>query len=80
MQFHDPDAGTGFVEIMRNNACTQPTFCLKMRTLQKDAHYRLTNAETGAQLRLCGADLLSGVNFALPLRSSAIYFYEQLPD
>lgn len=78
VQFHDPDDHHGFVEILRNNGCTEPTYCLKMRALDPAAQYCLTNAETGAQLHLSGADLTGGVDFAMPARSGAIYFYEKL--
>ena len=77
VQFHDPDDHHGFVELIRNNACAEPTFCLRMRALDPTATYILTHAETGAQLRLPGEALLTGVDFALPPRSGAIYFYQR---
>ncbi|MDO4740727.1 MAG: alpha-galactosidase [Eubacteriales bacterium] len=79
MQFHDPAAQSGFVHVLRNNGCAQPLYCLRMRMLEPDAVYLLTNAESGVQLRLSGRDLTGGVDFALPRRSGVLYFYEKQP-
>ena len=78
VQFHDPDAQSGFVEILRNNACKQPAYTLCMRAIDPRGEYTLRNAETGAELHFSGRDLTGGVDFALPMRSGAIYFYEKL--
>ena len=77
MQFHDPAAEKGFVQIMRYNRCSEETITLHLHAVDIDAAYIFTEAESGENAEYTGKALLSGVTFSLPIHTGRIYFYEK---
>ena len=77
MQFHDPAAEKGFIEIMRNNRCAGESITLHLHSIDADAAYIFTEAESGEAAEYTGRELLNGAAFSLPIRTGRIYFYER---
>ena len=77
MQFHDPAAEKGFVQIMRYNRCSEETITLHLHAVDIDAAYIFTEAESGENAEYTGKALLGGVTFSLPIHTGRIYFYER---
>ncbi len=77
VQFHDEERNAGFVEIIRNNACQEETYLLKMQALDEAGEYLLTEAESGECKAHDAQALKAGVAVTLPHRSGRIYFYEK---
>ena len=77
VQFHDPDNGRGFAVVISNTRCAGPAFILRLRALDADADYILTEAETGNSIEIPGSKLADGLEIALPRRTGIIYFYER---
>lgn len=77
VQFHDENTGKGFVEVIRNTRCEKPSFCARLKALNNDAVYLLTEAESGETVAYTGAALREGLEVTLPVRSGRIYFYER---
>lgn len=75
MQFDDPDAGDGFVQIIRYAKTEEEPFLLHMVTHDPDAVYFFENMETGDMMQLTGAQLEEGIPLSLEKRSGAVWFY-----
>ena len=80
MQFHEPDAGKGFFEILNHARNAATAFTPRLRALDPDAMYRLTDALTGKTIDLNGSFLIEGVPFELPEHTAKLFFYEKMPD
>lgn len=78
MQFHNPDTEAGFFEMIRNNRCVNDLYCTRLRALDPGATYVLRNAESGEEHTCTGKELTEGIEFPLPVRSGAIWFYEKM--
>lgn len=78
VQFHDPDAEKGFFQIIRNNACPEPAFAVRLNALDANAVYRLIEAESGEVSEFSAQTLTDGLSIELPLRTARIFFYERI--
>lgn len=75
-QFHQPDAGEGFVQGIRLPAAPQEMLTVQLKGIHTEGSYTFTNPETGEQRVLSGADLLrDGFTLTLAPRSGVIWFY-----
>jgi len=78
-QFDCPEKGQGFIQAIRLPAALQETLVVRPQALDAEAVYRFENMETGENMDLAGVDWIrDGFNFALPSRSGAIWFYQQI--
>jgi len=77
VQFHNPDTGTGFFEIVAGTRCDKSGYMAKLSALNCGAEYELVNAETGEKLRFTGAELAAGVEFPTQRCTGQIWFYSK---
>lgn len=76
MQFHNPDTGEGFFQVLSNTQTEEEAFVVRLPALE-DGEYVLSDSRDGSELT-CGAEQLrQGFRVALPRRSSVIYFYHR---
>ena len=80
-QFHRPSAGQGMVQAFRRAEADRPAASLKLRALDPDAQYTLTELESGRTWQAGGSDLLGGgLNVSIPAKpSAAVIVYERKP-
>lgn len=76
MQFHNPDTGCGFFQILSNTCNRKSVFTAKLQAIG-DGVYTLTSSKDGSQMVVDAAQLREGLSFELPRRSSVIWFYEK---
>lgn len=77
VQFHNPDENRGFLEIVANTKCTKGVYTARMKALDEECEYTLSEAEHGETLVFTGAQLMNGVDFEIPRRTGKIWFYEK---
>ena len=78
MQFDDPDAGDGFVQIIRMKLNDEDAFTLRMKALDTSAEYFFENMETGDMMQLSGEQLEAGIPLTLEKRSGTVWFYHKV--
>ena len=76
MQFHNPDTGRGFFQILSNTCNRKSVFTAKLQAIG-DGVYTLTSSKDGSRMVVDAAQLREGLSFELPRRSSVIWFYEK---
>ncbi len=59
-QFDRPEAGEGFVQAFRRHESDYESARLRLRSLDAEANYLVTNLDTGARQSCAGRDLLEG--------------------
>lgn len=78
MVFYSPEQGTGFLNVISNNANPETQFTAVLDMLEPDANYVLTEAETETTQHFTGAQLAAGLSLTLPKRSGLILFLQRL--
>ena len=80
-QFNRPAARQGMVQAFRRATANQPTASLKLRGLDSDARYNLTDLESNRTWQAGGLDLMDkGLNVSIPARpGTAVIVYEPEP-
>ena len=76
MQFHNPDTGNGFFQILSNTCNRKRVFTAKLRAID-DGVYALTAGDGESRMVVDAKRLREGISFELPRRSSVIWFYEK---
>ena len=76
MQFHNPDTGSGFFQILSNTCNRKRVFTAKLRAID-DGVYALTAGDGESRMVVDAKRLREGISFELPRRSSVIWFYEK---
>ncbi len=72
-QFDRPDMGTGFLQAFRRGECPEESICLKLRGLELEASYALTDFDTKVTWRTSGKELLEqGLLLKSAIRPAAI--------
>jgi len=74
MQFDDSDTGTGFINVIRNNAAPAESLTIALHALP-EKNYTFTNRLTGESFVKTGRELCDGLEIALPLRTGVTLFY-----
>ena len=80
MQFHDPDRGRGFFEVISNNRNPNRVYPLRLKALSPKALYRVSDGLTGETVSLTGEALMGGVEIELSPRSGKLCFYEEIEE
>jgi alpha-galactosidase len=75
MQFDDPIAHRGFIQVIRNTQVESDTYVVKAPCVHENAVYTLIDRETGKHLSLTSNELREGFAAMLAPRSGVIYFY-----
>ena len=80
-QFNRPAEGKGMVQAFRRAAAEQPAALLKLRGLDADAEYQLTQLERDNTCQTSGRDLMDkGLNVSIPTKpGAAVIVYELVP-
>ncbi|WP_185602118.1 hypothetical protein, partial [Paenibacillus sp. 598K] len=78
MQFHQPDTGEGFFQVVRNTQATEDRFVVCPAAIDPAQMYILEQSESGEQRRLRGSDWMHGFAVELPQRSGQLWFYRPL--
>ncbi|HOW69448.1 MAG TPA: alpha-galactosidase [Phycisphaerae bacterium] len=80
-QFDKPDSGGGVVQAFRREACPEPSTTLKLRGLDPQGRYLLTNFDGGEPQQMPGKDLLeTGLKVTASAQPAAlIYSYQRQP-
>ncbi|MGD0089485.1 MAG: alpha-galactosidase [Planctomycetota bacterium] len=72
-QFDRPDLGAGLVQVFRRAESPYESAHLKLRGLESEAQYTVTDLDSGAAQELSGRELLEkGLQVAIPGRPSAV--------
>ncbi|MBP5293772.1 MAG: alpha-galactosidase [Clostridia bacterium] len=80
MQFDDPDAKEGFIQIIRNTQTPDPS-CKVRPFVRPDEIYTFEEYGTGRTLSMSGAILQrDGFSTELPIRTGRIWFYRSEPQ
>ena len=80
MQFHDPDRGRGFFEVISNNRNPNRVYPLRLKGLSPKALYRVSDGLTGETVSQTGEALMGGVEIELSPRSGKLCFYEEIKE
>ena len=80
MQFHDPDRGRGFFEVVSNNRNPNRVYPLRLKALSPKALYRVSDGLTGETVSQTGEALMGGVEIELSPRSGKLCFYEEIKE
>ena len=78
MQFHIPEEGRGFVQIVAGKDCAHDSYNLICEKLNPDKKYLFTDEERDVQFTYSGAELTSGICHKLEKRTGYLYFYEEI--
>ncbi|MBO7393258.1 MAG: alpha-galactosidase [Abditibacteriota bacterium] len=78
-EFNLPDKGKGIAELFRRPEAEESSITVKLRALEEDAEYEVTELLTGKSFRAKGADLCREFTVTLDEpRSVALYEYKKL--
>ena len=77
-QFDSPESGCGLVQGVRLAEAPEETLTIHLQGICADATYCFENPETAETRQIAGPDLSrDGLEFALPKRAAAIWFYRR---
>ncbi len=74
-QFDRPERGDGMVQAFRRVDCPEETITLRLRGLDPDATYTVTDLDEGSPRHVTGSELMAGLTVAAPQKPAAVVVY-----